>query len=369
MNPLRYFLTPLLSFESHSKNRVIFWPGFGNSRVETTAYGQICNKRSRRSIVGPTAARCVDCDKWDWAYSTELALYHPAGLRFWQQQRRIRTLPEIELEYGGRPALLTQFVSLSIQFAGIAGPGLGALLIQLGGTGLAFGLDAASFLISAFCIFQIRHFKLNRTTAEAPPGVLKDIREGLRVVAGTPWLWITIAIFALVNITLEGPFSISLPFFVSESLNADVGVLGLIYSFAAAGSLLATLWLGRVTQLRRRGLTAYAAAIVSRLTMFFFALPVGLVGVLAASLFRGLGITIFSLIWTNTLQEMVPRDLLGRVSSVDILGSSVMLPIGFGIAGFATDALGPSLVFLIGGVLTTLLLVAGLLHPSVRNLD
>jgi hypothetical protein len=61
--------------------------------------------------------------------------------------------------------------------------------------------------------------------------------------------------------------------------------------------------------------------------------------------------------------------MLGRVSSIDALGSFVLLPIGYGIAGWATDLIGAPLVFVIGGALTVILALLGLLHPAIRNLD
>jgi hypothetical protein len=52
-----------------------------------------------------------------------------------------------------------------------------------------------------------------------------------------------------------------------------------------------------------------------------------------ALLIHGVTMSLFTLIWINTLQEQVPRELIGRVVSVDILGSFAFLPIGYGVAG------------------------------------
>jgi hypothetical protein len=60
---------------------------------------------------------------------------------------------------------------------------------------------------------------------------------------------------------------------------------------------------------------------------------------------------------------------MGQVASIDILGSFVLLPVGFAIAGWATDRLGPAAVFIIGGALTLLLIGVGMVHPAIRNLD
>ena len=75
------------------------------------------------------------------------------------------------------------------------------------------------------------------------------------------------------------------------------------------------------------------------------------------------------LVWTNTLQEMVPPAKLGRVSSIDALGSFVLMPAGFATAGWLTDSIGPVRVFLLGGGATIALALLGVLHPGVRRLD
>jgi hypothetical protein len=98
-------------------------------------------------------------------------------------------------------------------------------------------------------------------------------------------------------------------------------------------------------------------------------LPLSLPILLAAAFIMSGAVNVFNLIWTNTLQEMVPHEKLGRVSSIDMLGSFVLLPVGYGIAGWAIDILGAPTVFIIGGVITAILPALALLHPAIRNLD
>lgn len=83
----------------------------------------------------------------------------------------------------------------------------------------------------------------------------------------------------------------------------------------------------------------------------------------------GFCFNIFGLIWTNTIQEMVPHDKLGRVWAIDSLGSWVLLPIGYALAGWGTDLLGAPTVFTIGGIGTILMTLIGLSQPAIRNLD
>ena len=258
---------------------------------------------------------------------------------------------------------------LSRQVTGIVGPTLGAAIVALGGTPTAFALDAVSFLISAGCLLPIPALPIARTNAHAEPSMLRDLREGLDAVLASPWLWITIALAALGNVTAGGPLAVALPFLVKNTLHADVGALGLLGTMNSIGAVLGSLWLGRVAQIRRRGPIAYGGLLLGGIAVLVYGLPIGLFGVALMALTFGFSMAAFGLVWMNTLQEMVPRELMGRVSSIDFLGSFVLLPIGYALAGWATDLLGPPSVFVIGGASSIALALLGLAHPAIRNLD
>ncbi len=260
--------------------------------------------------------------------------------------------------------------SLSSQVAGILGPAAGAGIVALGGTPLAFALDAASFLAAGVFVLPILHLAaFPKPGASAPPGLLADLREGLKTVFGSPWLWVTIGIAGISNIAYAGPMEVTLPFLLNKSRGAAVGVLGLFYTSASVGAILAAFGLGSLPRLRRRGPILYGAWMVIGLMVILIGLPIPIPAILGASFMIGACNTILGLVWVNTLQEMVPNQLLGRVSSVDSLGSFILLPVGYGVGGWAAEALGAPLVFILGGALQTGLIFLGLMHPQVRSLD
>ncbi|WP_343425410.1 MFS transporter [Candidatus Amarolinea dominans] len=155
--------------------------------------------------------------------------------------------------------------SLSSQAGRIMGPALGAALVGLGGTTLAFAGNALSFFAAALLVLPL----LRLSTAPAPRlsqgmgGIGRDLREGLAVVAGSPILWVTILLFSLTNITLAAPFAVALPFLVKDHLHGDVRTLGLLYAVFSIGYVLGGLWMGRYPRLRWRGLVSYGGAIVA----------------------------------------------------------------------------------------------------------
>ncbi len=285
------------------------------------------------------------------------------------------------------PEMLTSANSLnglSQRVTGIVGPALGAALVAAGGTSITFGLDALSFFLSAIFVFPILRLNIDKIQSEekaVETGTRQkpvkeairqgfvDLREGFKFIVTVPWIWITIIVFGFVNITDAGPRAVAMPFLIKQDLGADVELLGLFGSAASLGFVLGMIWLGQYVRLHRRGLLGYLSVIVSGSTLlpFAFKLPIP---ILAASAFiSGISISVFSLVWTHTLQEMVPAKLLGRVYSIDALGSFVLLPIGFSLSGWATDAFGATNVFLVGGIGTIVLILLGLMHPAIRNLD
>jgi MFS family permease len=127
--------------------------------------------------------------------------------------------------------------------------------------------------------------------------------------------------------------------------------------------------MGHRSKIRRRGFSAYALVLLSGLMSLSLGLPLPLAFLLGTVFLRGFAFTAFELIWTNMMQEFVPREALGRVASIDYLGSFALLPLGYIVAGSLTDRVGPQLVFLIGGTITVVVALLGYAHRAVRRVD
>ncbi|MGI8549477.1 MAG: MFS transporter [Dehalococcoidia bacterium] len=253
--------------------------------------------------------------------------------------------------------------------SGLAGPALAASMVALGGTSLAFGIDALTFVLSAGCIMAASSAAALHRADASETGVIQDLREGIGAVLGSPWVWIGIAVAGVSNITLSGPLDAVLPFLIKLHLHAGVGIYGLTNSLEAAGSILVAVWLGHRRQLRHRGPVMYGAWIIAALMVSAMGLSIGVPGVLLAIFVSGGALGALNLVWANILPVVVPRDLLGRVNSIDLLGSAGLTPIGLAGAGFAADRIGPSPVFVIGGAISAGIISLAFLHPAVRHLD
>src|SRR5439155_16412213 len=139
----------------------------------------------------------------------------------------------------------------------------------------AFALNALTFFISAAFLAPLLGTPPPSPTAqedaaESRASILADLRAGISTVTRSPWLWLTITLFALTNVTLSGPYSVALPFLVRDYRHADVSNLGFLYAVFPVGYILGSIWLGSKTTLRRRGLLLYGGVIVAGLTLVPF---------------------------------------------------------------------------------------------------
>jgi MFS family permease len=259
--------------------------------------------------------------------------------------------------------------SISTQAALFIGPAIAAGMIALGGTSLAFALDGVSFVLSAACLGALPQVPALRQPAEKEEGVVQDIRKGITTVLDSPWLWVTLVIASVSTIFLVGPSEAALPLLVKQRFGTQVGFYALLTSLSALGSVLAAFWLGHFKRLRRRGLLTYGAWLLASLMLLVVGLPLPVVGVCLAFFIQGAAFEVLGLAWMNSLQELVPADLLGRVSSIDYLVSFALMPIGYGLAGIAADHLGASPVFVLGGAIAASVIALGLLHPVIRAVD
>ncbi len=83
----------------------------------------------------------------------------------------------------------------------------------------------------------------------------------------------------------------------------------------------------------------------------------------------GFGLAFFNTIWFTILHETIPSDKLGRVISLDSLGSFIMIPIGEVVGGIMTDRIGPAMVFIFFGLFNLATTLIPLLVREVRELE
>jgi predicted outer membrane lipoprotein len=249
----------------------------------------------------------------------------------------------------------------------LIGPALGGFIVAGVGSGTAFVLDAASFLASAAAVAAITTRPGREVTAHGVRQTLHEVREGLTFVRATPWIWATLVSAMLSLLVFVGPEQVLLPFLVKNRLGLGADALGGIFAVGGVGAILMAITVGQLGQPRLRVTAMYAAWSVGVLLIAGFGLMTALWQAMLLSAVGGGLFELGQMIWTTLLQQLVPRDLLGRVSSLDWLVSVGLVPVSFALTGPVAGAIGPEGTMVAAGTVGSLLMSSLLFFPGVRD--
>jgi MFS family permease len=137
---------------------------------------------------------------------------------------------------------LNQFVEpLGIR---LLGPAAGGAAIAAFGTGTAFLITAATFLVSALAVWLIRT-RRELPKREEGASTLHDIAEGFRFVRAHVWLWGTLVSAALGLLLFVGPYEVLVPYIVKNELAGGADDLGFVFAAGGVGAVLAALVTGQ----------------------------------------------------------------------------------------------------------------------------
>ena len=264
-------------------------------------------------------------------------------------------------------------IQTSTSGAGLLGPAIGTALVVGLGAGVAFAVDAATFVVSALLLYGVTA-RTRRSVDQAHPAPAtqhpawrRELAAGFAEVRSRPWVWITILSATAFLLLSFAPLFVLGPT-VAKHEYGSTAFFGVILVVFGAGSLI-----GGVVGLRWRPRHPMPLAFVlfSFWSLVGVALSLGapraVVGLLALA--GGFSVSMFEVWWSTLLAQEIPPEALSRVSSFDWMGSLALLPVGFALAGPAGELLGESTVLVAGGLLTVVVtLAAGLIPRSMRQL-
>ncbi|HEX9122827.1 MAG TPA: MFS transporter [Actinomycetota bacterium] len=253
----------------------------------------------------------------------------------------------------------------------LVGPLVGGLLVGSFGAGWAFVLDGITFGWSALMIALMRVRPRTRTDEE-PGRMWADVKEGLRYVRSETWIWAALVAATISLLCTWGPWEALVPYVVKNQLAGNSAregfALGLVFGAGGFGAVGAALVLGQRGGLPRKPITVlYVAwALGMFMTAGFGIVTTVWQAMIVAFVSEG-SIAVLVVIWYTLLQRLVPRELLGRVSSLDWLISIAGVPLSFAIVGPMAGWIGADATLIGAGVLGGAVTLAFLFVPGARS--
>jgi MFS family permease len=253
----------------------------------------------------------------------------------------------------------------------IAGPTVAGALIQVMTAPFAVALDAVSFLGSALFVGLIR--KREERPGRKPDAHLgREMMEGLRFVLGNRLLRSIAACTGSSNL-FSGITGAMLIVLLARDLKLTPGTIGLFFSAAAIGALVAALSASRIARWLGQGPTIWMS--IAFTAPFGLLMPAAQRGWLLWAAAIGMSIfwfggSLYNITQVSFRQGLTPEHLLGRMNATMRFLVWGTLPIGGFLGGVFGKFFGvrPTLwIGAVGGVLAFLPVLLSPL-PSMREL-
>lgn len=246
------------------------------------------------------------------------------------------------------------------------GPAVGGVLAAAS-TSLAIGVDCATFVVSAAALLAMRPTPRPERLRES--SMAKDIKEGIAYVRRTLWFWTSSFSAGALNAFVFTPMFVLIPFFLRHDLHlgkADVG-----FALAASGisGAFAALVAANLPTPRRRVRLMWLYWCVAGLSALVLGVATNFWLVIVFPVVASPMIILGNVIFASMMQSEVPREILGRASSVDWFVSLGAAPLGLVIAGEMADYLGVRAYFVIFGVICSLPGLAIIASRKVNAID
>ena len=259
-------------------------------------------------------------------------------------------------------------LSASIQLSQTVGAGAGGLIIAVAGASAGLGINAATYALSAAFILQIAS-EFGRTP-EGPARARRSVRQDL--VEGFSYMKNHVPVLELTLGFLPCNFLIILiPTFMvvysATVFGSSAATFGFLVASIGLGSVVGALSVGRVRARRFAGIsyavTFLGCGVAAALLVLGHSFPTAVAG---AALF-GWSVGFCNTVFLATMQAIVPNAVLGRVLSIDMVGSNVAIPAGLIVGGVLTSAYGILFAFTLVAIGMLVLGSFELALPGVRS--
>ena len=246
-----------------------------------------------------------------------------------------------------RQSLVNAFAlnSLAFSVTRLAAPAIGGAILAIAGAGPALLVEAVLLAAAGAVILGLRLEPKSKSKMNIRSAI-DDVMEGVRYIRSEK-LVLTLLLFGLVPSVMVMPFFHGLiPVYAAEVFNVGPVTLGLLMASAGAGSVMGTLALASLGDMRRKGRVILGCVALASLAMVAMAFNPSLSLAYPILMVGSIGLMGYYSTAQATIQSILPDKIRGRVSGIYIMTFGLM-PVGSLAAGLIAESMGaPTATFL-----------------------
>lgn len=358
--------------------------------------GSLSDRISKRTVILVTQAgmlfQAVALSALTW--TGNIQVWHVYALAFLMGGLQAVDMPArqaftVEMVEGRED--LTNAIGLnSAMFNGARalGPALAGLVVAATGEGMAFLINALTFVAVIISLLLMRN--LPAPTAPARVGLARHMAEGVRFIGKQQVLLVLMSMVA-VSSFLSVPYSTLMPVFANQVLQKSAGgvvralcdgpapllrcqapealPLGLLLTTVGIGALIGSLLVAALPDDARRGRLLTAGNLLFPMMLVLFATSRSFLLSLVCLLGVGVSFVVQNALVNTMIQLATPDSMRGRVMSFYSLIMQGTMRLGGLQAGLVADRVGAPLAVGFGAALSLIYgLGVALRFPKVRDM-
>ncbi len=251
-----------------------------------------------------------------------------------------------------------------VKSASIIGPGIGGVSVFLIGGRLTFLITAIAFAIGTIFLAKIKE-DMNTDRKPQEPFMV-EMREGLRTVIEIPWIGAMIAMASFQLMVVLAAEVVLLPVITRREFGTNTAFALSAAAFSVGGiiSAIACVKL-KIKHQGQFSVLVWMLLIIAPLSLAF---PISQTFVVGAYLLAGFSVGPWEAFWASAIQREVPRELQGRVFSLDHMGSVGLMPLGMALVGPAVTLFGEKELLIGASIFHVIVGFLVLAVPGVKDM-
>ena len=320
---------------------------------------------ARAAIQALAAALLISGTAEIWHLAVLAALYGAAEAFFRPAAGGLipRLVPDRDLMQANSLIAMSQSAGM------VLGPAIAGALIALFGPGSAIAIDAASFVVSAACLWRMTPRPGARAGHRAATGAafLEQLREGWREVTSRVWLRSFLGVLGSYHL-IALPCVLALGPVVADRELGGASSWAVIVTMFGIGSIIGAT-LGLRAHPRRPMVVCSIAFLGAACQPLIIAAAGSTLLIGAFEALAGICVAFGFTLWETTLGREIPPASLSRVTSFDWFTSVGLMPLGYALVGPLADAIGLDATMFAATAVVAALAVASLLLRDIRAFE
>ena len=230
------------------------------------------------------------------------------------------------------------------------GPAVGGAIAAVSTT-WAIGVDCATFVVSSASLFAMKPTPAPIRTLGT--SMLSEVRAGVRYMRSIRWFLSGLSVVTFMNALVFVPMSVLIPYFLLHDLHTSKILVGYTFAVMGLSGAVGALVAANLKTPKRRIRTAFTYWMIASLSALVFAFATDWWEVLLFPLVSSPMMLLGNVIWESMMQTEIPKEMLGRATSVDWFLSLGLSPVGLIIAGLLANEWGVRTYFIVFSIACT----------------